>query len=433
MLLLLAFCSAISVVWGFAVVRAAKGIIVDFDLIYLGSRATIEHIDPYDRVQIGNVYRAEGRPVESVKIDPSAAPPIVAQQVYLPTAILCVAPFALLPLTTAHLLWISVSATICTLAGFLIWTMAEKRAPAVAFYLIGFMLANCGVLFAGGNPAGPAVGLCVIAVWCFLNDRFIPIAIFCMAISLSLKPHDSGFIWLYFLLSGGKQRKRALWSLGVTCVLAMISIIWITPVAPHWIREVSENFNIISQRGGTNDPGPSSVQVGPGMVIDLQSVFSVFRDNPGFYNSLTYGISGLILGFWIFNVIRTRFSLPGAYLSIAAVSCLTMLPNYHRPHDARLILLTIPACALLLSERNLIGRIALALNVLAFFVVSDLPLAALSLFAKHWSRSTLGFGNQLATVALFRPVPIILLALAIFYLTLSWRRFRIGPQDFTYG
>ena len=35
----------------------------------------------------------------------------------------------------------------------------------------------------------------------------------CLAISLMLKPHDAGLVWLYFLLAGGIYRKRALQAL----------------------------------------------------------------------------------------------------------------------------------------------------------------------------------------------------------------------------
>ncbi len=55
-----------------------------------------------------------------------------------------------------------------------------------------------------------------------------------------------------------------------------------------------------------------------------------------------------------------------------------MLPVYHRPHDAKLLLLTLPACAMLLAEGKLTGRIALLLNSAAIVLTSDLPLALLA-------------------------------------------------------
>jgi len=76
--------------------------------------------------------------------------------------------------------------------------------------LIGFFLANCELLIVLGNMAGVAIGLCVVAVWCFLRERYVAAGIFCLAISLAIKPHDSGLVWLYFLLAGGIYRRRAL-------------------------------------------------------------------------------------------------------------------------------------------------------------------------------------------------------------------------------
>lgn len=418
-------CSAISVAWGFAIVHAATRIIIDFDLIYMGSRATIERVDPYDRIHIGDVYRVSGRPVPSVEIDPENPPPIVALQVYLPTAFLCVAPFALLPLTSAHILWTFITAAVFTLAALLIWIMVEKDAAAAGFYMIGFMLANCGVLFAGGNPAGLAVALCIIAVWCFLHDRYVAIGMCCLAISLALKPHDAGFIWLYFLLSGKNHRKRALGSLALTCGLALVAILWITPVSPHWITELSNNLAIISQRGGINDPGPAKMQIGPGMVIDLQSVFSVLWDVPAIYNTLAYLVAGFSLMVWIIAVVRTRFSISGAYFALASASCFTMLPNYHRPYDARLILLTVPACSLLLAKGGRFARIVLAVNAVAFVMVCDLPLAGLALLSEARNNASV-ITSRLGTLLLFRPVPLVLLTLGLFYLAILVQRSRIN-------
>ena len=49
--------------------------------------------------------------------------------------------------------------------------------------------------------------------------------ILCMAVSLAIKPHDSGLVWFYFLLAGGVYRKRALQTLAVTVLLALPAIL----------------------------------------------------------------------------------------------------------------------------------------------------------------------------------------------------------------
>src|ERR1019366_4930389 len=126
---------------------------------------------------------------------------------------LFIAPFAMLPLATAQALWIILTGGGLILAGFLMWNLGSKYAPILSGCLIGFLLANCQLAFATGNTAGIVVGLCVVAVWCFLEDRFVLAGILCLAVSLAIKPHDAGLVWLYFLLAGGTYRKRALQTL----------------------------------------------------------------------------------------------------------------------------------------------------------------------------------------------------------------------------
>ncbi len=206
-LLLLSVSSALSVFWGFGVERAAHGIIVDFKVVYTGARCLLEKHDPYNESQLMGVYLAEGGKPPSSPGELFKVRQVVAMLVYLPTAFICVAPFALLPWEAAHAVWSGLTVVTFTFAAFLIWTLAQDLAPNASFYLLCFLLANCGILFAGGNPAGLAIALCVIAVWCFLLDKHVYIGVFCFAASLITKPHDTAFVWLYFLLAGGLLRK----------------------------------------------------------------------------------------------------------------------------------------------------------------------------------------------------------------------------------
>jgi hypothetical protein len=416
-LLLLSMSSALSVFWGFAVERAARGIIVDFKVVYLGARCLLQKHDPYNESQLIEVYLAEGGRRPSSPAELYKVRQVVAMQVYFPTAFIYVAPFALLPWEVAHVVWSGLTVVTFTFAAFLIWTLVQDLAPSASFYLLCFLLANCGILFAGGNPAGLAIGLCVIAVWCFLKDKHAFVGVFCFAVSLALKPHDTAFVWLYLLLAGGLLRKRALQTLVVTLALALPAILWISYISPHWIRELYGNLSATSVRGGITDPGPNGMSgSGGGMIIALQTVISVFRDDPSFYNLLTYLIFGLLLLVWMIVTLRARSSPSKHYLALAAISALSMLPVYHRPHDAKLLLLTLPACAMLLYEGNAIGRIALLLNSAAIMLTSDLPLAILAQATRGLSLSPEGLQTKMLAILLGRPMPLILLALGVFYL-----------------
>lgn len=413
----LALSSALSVFWGFAVERAARGIIVDFKVVYLGTRCLLHQHDPYDENQLLNFYIEEGGKRPSSADELQKVRQVVALLVYFPTAFPYIAPFALLPFSAAHAIWSALTAVVCTLAAFLMWMLAQDRAPNAAFYLACFMLANSGILYAGGNPAGVAIGLCLVATWCFLEEKHVYIAMICLAVSLALKPHDTGFVWLYFLLAGGVLRKRALQTLALTVLLGLPAILWVSHFSPHWIAELSAHLSATSVPGGITDPGPRAMRgTGGGMIIDLQTVVSVFRDDPRAYNPITYAICAALLLIWIVITMRSRSTPSNHYLALAAIAAFSMLPVYHRPHDAKLLLLTLPACAMLLSEGGMIGRIALVLNSAAIVLTSDLPLALLAQLSKGWHLSTEGFQAKLLTVLLGRPMPIILLALGTFYL-----------------
>ena len=99
-----------------------------------------------------------------------------------------------------------------------------------------------------------------------------------------------------------------------------------------------------------------------------------------------------------------------------------MLPLYHRPHDAKLLVLTIPACAMLVAEGGGIGRIALFLNTAAVLFISDIPLAVLGLFTNRLHLTTEGLIGKAEAILLARPIPLVLLALSVFYLWVYIRR-----------
>jgi uncharacterized membrane protein (UPF0136 family) len=263
----------------------------------------------------------------------------------------------------------------------------------------------------------------VVAVWCFLEERFVPAGILCLAISLVFKPQGAGLVWLYFLLAGGVYRKRALQTLLVTAVLAIPAILWVTHIAPHWIEELHANLSASSAHGGINEPGPSSLTGRTlGMVIDLQAVISVFWSNPRIYNPVSYLICGALLLAGAARTLRSRLSLPGAWLALAAIAAIYMLPVYHRQYDAKLLLLTVPACAMLWAEGGPIGWIALLLNTAGIVLTGDIPSAILLIFTRNLNLSPAGLAGKILTAVLLEPTPLILLAMGIFYLWVYLRR-----------
>jgi hypothetical protein len=390
---------------------------VDFRVVYYPARCLIQHGDPYKASEVQRIYRSEGGSL------PSDAPVIeetVTQHIYPPSAFVLTVPFAMLPLALAHFIWTVLTVGGLVLAASLMWNLGAEYAPVLSGALVGFLLANSEVLIATGNAAGIAISLCVVAVWCFLRGRFVPLGILCLALSLAVKPHDAGLVWLYFLFAGGVYRKRALQTLLATVILGLPSLVWVWYTAPQWMREWNSNLSALSAHGGPADPGPASLSShGLNMVVSLQAAISVFRDDPRIYNPVSYMVCAPLLLAWAFVALRSRGSRSRAWLGIAAVAALSMLPIYHRQYDTKLLLLTVPGCAMLWAEGGLIGWLAFLVNAAGFVVTGDIPWVILIQGASKLHLPTTGLSAQMMQAI---PVPLILLAMSVFYVWAYVRR-----------
>ena len=99
-----------------------------------------------------------------------------------------------------------------------------------------------------------------------------------------------------------------------------------------------------------------------------------------------------------------------------------MLVTYHRPYDAKLLLLAIPACAMLWAEGKPIRWLALLVTTAGIVFTADMPLTILRIFTENLHISAAGLSGQLLTVIIVRPVPLILLVMGIFYLWIYLQR-----------
>jgi hypothetical protein len=419
-LYLLLLGSVVFVLLGAVLERTAPAPMLDFRALYYPARCLLQHCDPYNETEVLRVYQAEGVYGSS---DTAKERQMATRYVYLPTAFSFTVPFGMLQWGPAQLLWITLTAGSLVFASVLIWNIGANYAPVISGCLIGFLLANSELLVIKGMCAGIAIGFCVVGVWCFIRERFIPVGVLCLAVSLAVKPQDTGLVWLYFLLAGRVYRQRALQTLLTTIVMSVPVIIWVWYVSPHWIQELHANVMAFAVHGGLNDPGPASTGAhGLGMVISLQAIFSVFWDDTRIYNPASYLVFAPLLLLWMFVTLRYRSSPERTWLAIAAIAAFSMLPVYHRQYDAKLILLTVPACAMLWSEGGLTGRLALLVNTVGFVVTGDLPWSVFLGLIPTLHLSGTELSNQILTVVQVFPVPLTLLAMGIFYLWVYVRR-----------
>lgn len=418
-LILVLVSGGISILWGLAIGQSAQGGTLDFQAVYYGTRCLLEHHNPYKVAELASVYKADGGeyPGETAKNRQ-----LVTLYVNLPTTFLFVAPLAMLPYWAGQAIWVLFLAGVFLLAAILMWRLGEGYSPGVSVSLICILLVESELTFATGNTAGIVIGLCLAAVWCFVRERFVTVGVLCLAASVAIKPHDAGLIWLYFLLVGGVYRKRALQAFAITAALSVAALVWVTAVAPHWIEDWSANMATISGPNGLNNPGPVSLTGNTaGMVIDLQAVIAVFRNDPLIYNAISYAVCGAMLLIWAVTTIRSRFSPARALYALAAIVPLTMLITYHRPYDAKLLLLTIPACAMVWAEGRAIRWVALLVSTIGIVLTGDLPLAIVVILTEKLQVGK-GILGQMLQALTTRPGSFALLAMAVFYLWVYVRR-----------
>jgi len=279
------------------------------------------------------------------------------------------------------------------------------------------------MLLRTANPAGMAIGLCAIAVWCFVRERFVTAGIVCFAFSLVFKPHDSWLIWFWLLLANVRYRRRAIQIVGVFIALSLPAVLWVSlmPASSHWARDLHANLVGNVSHGNADDPGPANSWAYS--FTNVQSVIGVIRDDPQVYNPIAYLICAGLLLIWLVPTLKAAPSRAGDLLALASISALSLLPIYHRQYDTRLLLLIFPATALLWASGGPVGRLALLLAFAGIALTSAKLLATLIRVHPHYG----GLSGEMLAIVLHRPMPVVVLILCVFYLSIySQRISRLG-------
>ena len=421
-LYLMLFGCAAFLALGFLIVTVGRAPLLDFRTAYYSGRCLLDSCDPYRELEIERLYSRE--------VPPPAVPDpnriVVTRNIYLPSAFPMTLPFAWLPRLPALAIWLSVIAGSFALACFAVWNVAASRAPLLSAGLLSFCLVNSILLLNSANPAGFVVPFCVLAVLSFIYGRFVPLGIACFAISLAFKPHDGGLIWLYLLLAGGLYRRRALQTLAVVAAFSVPALLWIMHIAPNWLHEFSANMSAYSGAGDMNDPRGLH---GACMMTNLQTVTSFFWNNPHTYNLVSYLVCVPLLVAWVYITLRAKRSSANTWFAFASISAFSVLPIYHRQYDAKLILLAIPALAILWKRGDRLAWAALGVTATAFFFDGDFPWVIFLQIMNKLHLLDTGPYQSLGIVLADFPVPLSLLAMSAFYLWI-YARSALGNQNF---
>ncbi len=422
-LLFLLLSAGISVAWAWSIQNSSAAGSADFRAIYYGARCVLQRQDPYNKSDFLKVYQDSGGSFPPDQWMNVRFRQIVPICINLPTALFLAAPLALLPWNSVHCLWLILEAGSIIFAAYLTLDLVGKGAPGVSVLMVCLVLANSEVLLASGNLVAIVAGATAGAIWCLERGRFVWIGTCMLAIGLALKPHDAGFIWLYLLVLSVRTRKTAALSLVLTLSLGLLSVIWIWHASPRWPEELRSNLLLTSKPGGLNDPGPNSLTGNsPGMIIDMQSLVGSFSNDQVIQNLASYLVCGSLLLVWLVATVRARGDERCGHFGLAAIIPLSLLITYHRVYDAKLLLLTIPAFAVLLAEGGVVKWLAFLIHGVTFLLCGDITLSLVLLAeSKLHLVLTGGFGT-LVKVLMERPIPLALLTMAIFYLAVYVRR-----------
>lgn len=385
---------------------------VDYKAYYYPARCLLQHGDPYNVADVSQIYRAAG---SERSADPTVEAAMATVNINPPSNFLLTAPLELLPFGSSQLIWLIMTMGSLLVASALVWNVSGSYAPVTSASLISLVLINSEITVALGNAAGLSIGLCVIAAWCFLKNKLPKVGVFCLALSLLLKPQDGGVLWIFLLLAGTAYRKRALQATITATLLALPIILILKYNAPHWGQEWITNVRALSAQGNMNDPGPSSI-LWPTPMINLQTVVSLFDNHPLFYNFVTYAFGVPLCLFFASAVLRSKRSRTGAWHALAAIAALILLITYHRRNDSKLLLLAIPACIELWHEGGSKRYLALIVTSAAIFLTGDTEWVFIHELLSRLAIHSPALSVRLEVPLLVFPAPLSLCAAAFFYI-----------------
>jgi hypothetical protein len=389
----------------------------DFKAIYYPSKALVSHQDPYSSPTLLQLYKSDP---ENTAFKPIMLE-IVTYNVNLPTLVALLTPLALLSWKVASVLWLAVVIFSFLFAAYLALDLDTSGLPRVSGVLICLIVSGSEILIQAGNSVALAICLCTVGVWCATRKKHSGLGMLCMALALVLKPQDILLIWACFLLANRGQRQWALKTLAVAAGLTLLAVTWMMSVSPHWIPELVHSLATDSLPGHVNnlaDPGDPSLW--GAMKVPLQTVTSLFWANEITYNIIAYAVLAIMFLAWLWGMWNAGDER-SFWVGLAAAIPLTILVGYHRQHDTRLLILAVPACAMLLAERTRVGKLAVAFTTCAILASSNAVLHLMGLLSPIVGIKAHGFTGMLLYAIVGRPIPLTLLAMSIFYICLLLR------------
>jgi hypothetical protein len=396
---------AISALWIFSIgVFKASHYSIDFTPVYTGARCLIAGCNPYDTAQLDKQYFESGGPVSQPPRWEGDPP------VYPPSTFLVLTPLVLLKLPAARIIWALMNSLLLVLCVVLVWLEMPVFSRWLPTILGSILLVETGrKLIPQGQPAAFAIPLLVVSTLLYLRGRYIPLATISLMLSLAVKPQMGGLIALYFVFRKIHWRAVA-FAMGGALAMVLIAGLALraSPASRHWVADLRTNLVNAEKPGGINDPRPSNLKnLNNTDLTNAQVITSVFVVNEQRYNAAAYGIFAALLLAWIIAVARNDEYLPNHYLAVAALTVISFLPIYHRDYDTVLLILTVPAIAIIYYQRR---------QWFGPIVVVAAVLQSLSLFLHGPARVQNLVRHKLLFILLMPQQALVMMFLAILYI-----------------
>jgi hypothetical protein len=332
----------------------------DFIPVYTGARCLLHGCNPYNTSQLEQqYYQSGGRAGEYTAW-------IYEVPIYPPSAFLALLPLALLRFRAAQLLWFLMNGCLFVTSSLLILSVCPRHRRWIATILVSLILVAGEPSLALGNPAIFAISLFAIGVYLFLRNRFLPLGSFLLTLSLAAKPQISALIVLALLLRRHQRRYAVAILAGALGILMSAGLILkMHPASADWVTDLHTNISTSLEPGHANDFRPTNQQATN--FVNLQTAASVFLTEAWEYNAVAYSVFLVLLVVWINAAVRTKAGPEVTYLLLAALAVLSLIPVYHRCTDTGLLLVTVPAVAIVYRQRRLLGVSIGTLTVLTVY------------------------------------------------------------------
>ena len=331
---------------------------IDYIPVYTGARCLLHGCNPYDTSQLEEQYFQAGGRADERPQWPGTPP------VYPPSTLLAISPLALLPFPEARLVWLLLNVCLFAIAAGFMLSSCPGQHRWFSTILVLIILISSRIQLEMGNPTTFAISLLVIGSYSFLSNRFVPIGVLLLMLSLAVKPQMGGLIVLYLFARGIRRRYAAAAVAGAFALLLSASMMLsLNPRSAGWTSDLRANISASVDAGAINDPRPAGEFAST--FVNLQAITSVFFPDAREYDAAAYAIFLALLAVLIAFILRTKATPEMHVLFIAALAALTLMPVYHRFYDTRLLLITVPAVLAVYGKRRLLGATIGVLTVLA--------------------------------------------------------------------